>query len=86
MYGKYCIQCKETTIDYIYFCISMHAKVDRTCHPNIICEKRCKSRAVEQMKEIKAQRTEQEKVGKRKEYGLREDDNPLLDIPADIYE
>lgn len=38
------------------------------------------------MIEIKAQRTEEEKVGKRKEYGLREDDNPLLDIPADIYE
>ena len=60
--------------------------MDRTRDPYALCEKRCKCRAVEQMSEIKAQRTEVAKVEKRKEYGLREDDNPLLDIPADIYE
>ena len=66
MYGKLWIKRKT-------LCFHIPIKVDRTGDCYVICEKRCKCRAVEQMSEIKAQRTEDAKVEKRKEYGLRED-------------
>eukprot|EP00731_Ephydatia_muelleri_P001801 Em0001g1801a len=81
MASKLCNHLGSSALKYCRLCM-----VDRTGDPYVICEKRCKCRAVEQMSEIKAQRTEDAKIEKRKEYGLREDDNPLLDIPADIYD
>ncbi|KAL5510161.1 hypothetical protein EMCRGX_G005656 [Ephydatia muelleri] len=80
MASKNCNHLGSSALKYCRLCM-----VERTGDPYVICEKRCKCRAVEQMSEIKAQRTEDAKVEKRNEYGLREDDNPLLDIPADIY-
>ena len=47
---------------------------------------RTRGRALQQITEICTQRTERDKVEKRKEFGLNEHENPLLHIPADIYE
>ena len=48
---------------------------------------RTRSSALWQITGICAQRTEREKVEKRKElFGLNEHENPLLHIPADIYQ
>ena len=61
-------------------------QTDRNHNPDVICEMRTRSIALLQIAEICAQRTERDKVEKRKEFGLNEHENPLLDIPADIYQ
>ncbi|KAL5482287.1 hypothetical protein EMCRGX_G022596 [Ephydatia muelleri] len=58
----------------------------RTESPDMVCVKRTKAIALQQITDILAQRTESERVEQRKAVGLREDDNPLLTMPADLYE
>ena len=41
--------------------------------------------ALQQIAQIKALLTEVDRVEMRKSFGLKEDNNPLLYIPADLY-
>ena len=50
------------------------------------CEMRTRGRALRQITEICTQRTERDKVEKRKEFGFNDHENPLLHIPANIYQ
>ena len=52
----------------------------------MVCVKRTKAIALQQITGILAQHTESERVEQREAIGLREDDNPLLTMPADLYE
>ena len=61
-------------------------QTNRTVNPNVVCEMRTRSSALRQITEICTQRTERDKVEKRKEFGLNEHENPLLHIPADMYQ
>ena len=58
----------------------------RTVNPDVVCERRTRSSALQQIAEILAQPTERDKVEKWKEFGLNEHENPLLHIPADVFQ
>lgn len=60
--------------------------VSRTENPDTVCSMRTKAIAMEQIAQINAQQIQQERMVMRKSFGLREDDNPLLSIPADLYQ
>ncbi|KAL5503005.1 hypothetical protein EMCRGX_G009879 [Ephydatia muelleri] len=54
-------------------------------NPDTVCALRTKDMALQQIAQINALLTEADRVGMRKSFGLREDYNPLLYIPADLY-
>ena len=54
-------------------------------NPDTVCALRTKAVGLQQMAQINALLTEAQKVEMRKQFGLREDYNPLLYIPADLY-
>ncbi|KAL5506048.1 hypothetical protein EMCRGX_G007614 [Ephydatia muelleri] len=68
----------------LMFCRICMAK--RTVNPDVVCERRTRSSALQQIAEILAQPTERDKVEKRKEFGLNEHENPLLHIPVDMFQ
>ena len=49
-------------------------------------ELRTKEAALLHIQAVESKTTEQDKVEMRKEVGIREVDNPLLFIPADVYQ
>ena len=54
-------------------------------NPDTFCALRTKDMALQQIAQINALLTEADRVEMRKSFGLREDYNPLLYIPADLY-
>eukprot|EP00731_Ephydatia_muelleri_P000658 Em0001g658a len=63
----------------------MTLQCDKTENPDELSELRTMSLALQQIAEIEALRTEQEKIEMRKLYGVRETLNPLFSIHADLY-
>eukprot|EP00731_Ephydatia_muelleri_P004501 Em0002g677a len=57
----------------------------RQKNPVTVCALRTKDMALQQIAQINALLTEADRVGMRKSFGLGEDYNPLLYIPADLY-
>ena len=51
----------------------------------MVCTKRTLQNSLQQMAVIRSQRTEQLKDQHRTMFGVREDSNPLLHIPGDLY-
>ena len=65
--------------------LSASLQVDREVDPHLVCEGRSKE-YFDQIRSILSQRTESEKATLRTLYGVRETSNPLLYIPADLYQ
>ena len=80
MVSKYCVYIAEIFIYPLVF-----LKCDKTENPDELSELRTMSLALQQIAEIEALRTEQEKIEMRKLYGVRETLNPLFSIHADLY-
>ena len=76
------ITCRSRVWRYMsYTCL----QVDR-CHDTTALETlRTKSQSLQQITQIRQQRTESEKNILRVEYGLGEHHNPFFSIPADLY-
>ncbi|KAL5486601.1 hypothetical protein EMCRGX_G019103 [Ephydatia muelleri] len=70
----------SSAIKYCRICMC-----DKTENPDELSELRTMSLALQQIAEIEALRTEQEKIEMRKLYGVRETLNPLFSIHADLY-
>ena len=60
------------------------AKVRQKHNPETICALRTRYAMLQHMMDIRLQPTEKQRRKKRKAFGLREDENPLLSIPADL--
>lgn len=65
---------------YCRFCMA-----DRNETPHLVCEQRTTVNSLQHMPTIVSQRCEEAKSQKRTLFGVREDFNPLLHIPCDLY-
>eukprot|EP00731_Ephydatia_muelleri_P000135 Em0001g135a len=63
----------------------MNRQTTRKENPDTVCAPRTKAVALQQIAQISTLLTEALKVEMRKRFGLQEDYNPLLYIPADLY-
>ena len=86
---KYCRICMVSKIMCVYhilfICPPVFLKCDKTENPDELSELRTMALALQQIAEIAALRTEQEKIEMRKLYGVRETLNPLFSIHVDLY-
>ena len=64
----------------------MPIQVDRTQDPTIVAEARTKELAQFHIAEIKRQRTDPQRRENRKLYGMKESDNPLLNLRPNLYQ
>lgn len=60
-------------------------QVDRDGNPTRLSTPRSLSSTLQAIAEIQAQPTATNKAALRTQYGIREDPNPLLTIPADLF-
>ena len=63
----------------------MATSSNRYVNPDVVCERRILTLAIQQMSEFSALRTENDKVEMRKQHGLKETKNPMLSVHADLY-
>ena len=61
-------------------------QVDRSVNPAVIDEKRTLQSSLQQMHTIQSETLEKDKAKLRTQYGIKEDFNPMLSIPADLYQ
>ncbi len=59
--------------------------MDRDVNPTIIGPERTSLSSLQQIEAIKSQKTERAKAQLRTKYGIKETNNPMLMIPADLY-
>ena len=86
---KHCPRCMVSTITALYNIFYLSKTIlfqtTRQENPDTVCALRTKDMALQRIAQINALLTEADRVGMRKSFGLREDYNPLLYIPADLY-
>ena len=70
---------------YMWMYDSFHMQVDKEVNPTEIAEYRSLSSSLQMMEEIKSKDSEGAKAKLRTRYGLRDDPNPMLKLPADLY-
>ena len=61
-------------------------QVDREVDPAVVGVKRISQSSLEQIDEVQSQTQERNKMKMRTECGLKEDTNPMLSIPADLFQ
>ena len=86
---KHCPRCMVSTMTVLYNIFNLSKTIlfqtTRKENPDTLCALRTKDMALQQIAQINALLTEADRVEMRKCFGLREDYNPLLYIPADLY-
>ena len=61
-------------------------QVDRDVDPTILDERRSSGTSLQQIQEIQLEPLQKEKARLRTKYGIKEDANAMLSIPADLYQ
>jgi hypothetical protein len=62
-----------------------HMQVDKEINPTVTAERRTLSKSIQMIQEIRSQKTEVAKAQLRTRYGIKEDTNPMLTLPADLF-
>ena len=65
--------------------VSFHIQVDKEVDPTIVDEKCTLSNSVEMIREIQSKSTEAARAQLRTRHGIKEDRNPMLTLPADLF-
>ena len=70
---------------YIHVHVCMQVQVDKDVNPTEVAEYRSLTSSLQMIEEIRSKDSEGGKATLRTRYGLRDDPNPMLNIPADLY-
>lgn len=85
---RYCRMCMVINLgsNCMYVLLSLYSKADKEVNPCVVDIPRTLELTLQQILNIKSQNLQKDKSELRTLYGIKEDENSMLTIPADLFQ